>query len=279
MIESLSGAPLGAVLALLVSVLCLWLSPRIGTGAVAVTVAVAYVSGVMHGPAVLWLLALAASAWPLRTAQGWTRLAAIIATGGVGLLLGLHLLPGFSNPVIIRDAVLSADAVPYTQYINFDKTLAAVLVLACSGWTPLQSPSHWPRALRLTAPWLLGTVAVAMVASLGLGFVRFDPHWSTLFVVWATINLLTTCVSEETFFRGLIQKEIKVDGIALAVSAIAFGLAHIAGGWQYVLVATIAGAGYAAVYRATARLEMAILTHFSVNAIHFLVFTYPALHR
>jgi membrane protease YdiL (CAAX protease family) len=41
--------------------------------------------------------------------------------------------------------------------------------------------------------------------------------------------------------------------------------------------ATLAGAGYAAVFWRTASLEMCILTHFVVNAVHFLCFTYPSL--
>jgi hypothetical protein len=65
--------------------------------------------------------------------------------------------------------------------------------------------------------------------------------------------------------------------VAMFVSAASFGLAHAAGGWQYVLLAAVAGCGYALVYHRTTRLEMAILCHFTVNAVHFLLFTYPAL--
>ena len=39
----------------------------------------------------------------------------------------------------------------------------------------------------------------------------------------------------------------------------------------------ILGAGYALALQRTGRLEMAILAHFAVNAVHFLLFTYPAL--
>ena len=46
---------------------------------------------------------------------------------------------------------------------------------------------------------------------------------------------------------------------------------------EYALLAGLSGAGYAVVFQRTARLEMAALTHFTVNAVHFLLFTYPAL--
>jgi membrane protease YdiL (CAAX protease family) len=46
-----------------------------------------------------------------------------------------------------------------------------------------------------------------------------------------------------------------------------------------VLFATLAGLGYAAAYLRSGRIEGAILTHFALNAVHFVAFTYPALVR
>ena len=111
-LESVSNTSSIAVAALLISVVSLWISPLAALAAVAGTIGAGYIAGVMHGPAALWLLALAGSAWSLRTAHGWPRLAAIGLAGTLGLLLGLHMLPGFSNPVLIRDAVLASNALP-----------------------------------------------------------------------------------------------------------------------------------------------------------------------
>jgi membrane protease YdiL (CAAX protease family) len=160
--------------------------------------------------------------------------------------------------------------------VNFDKTLGAVGLLALSGWTPMRLRQDWTAAIRRAAPLTVMTVIVVMAASLAVRFVRFEPGWSPLFGVWAVVNLLTTCVSEEAFFRGFIQQEIG-GRIGLVGSALLFGLAHVAGGWTYVGLATLAGAGCAAVFWRTASLEMCILTHFVVNAVHFLCFTYPSL--
>jgi hypothetical protein len=65
--------------------------------------------------------------------------------------------------------------------------------------------------------------------------------------------------------------------VGLAVAGAVFGLAHYAGGIQYVLLATIAGIGYGWIYWRTNRIEASILTHFLVNTTHIVVFTYPAL--
>jgi hypothetical protein len=67
--------------------------------------------------------------------------------------------------------------------------------------------------------------------------------------------------------------------VAVAASALLFGAAHGAGGALYAALATVAGLGYALAYATTRRVEAAVLTHFIVNAVHFLGFTYPHLLR
>jgi len=92
-------------------------------------------------------------------------------------------------------------------------------------------------------------------------------------------------VTEEAFFRGFIQENLQrllsrigiTSHIAVFISAALFGLAHAHGGSTLVLLATIAGIGYGYAYRLTGRLEAAICTHFCLNAIHFIFFSYPSL--
>lgn len=285
-IVPLPDAAVVACAALLATVVCLWLRPVwLWAVPMAVAYAAAAVAGIMTGLAPIWFVLLALMlATYRRTTIRWVRAFTAIVIAADILLLAVHAVPGFDNPVVIRETVLSAGAIPYRQYVNFDKTLAGVLVLA-SGVPLLRSRAPWIATLRATAPVALATMAAVLVASLVLGYVRFDPRWTPVFAVWAPINLLTTCVSEEAFFRGFLQREIglALEGrsrgaaMAAAISAGLFGLAHAAGGWRYVLLATLAGAGYAWAFQRTGRVEAAILTHFAVNAAHFLLFTYPAL--
>ena len=46
------------------------------------------------------------------------------------LALMAHVVPGFANLLVVRDAVLSPDAVPYTLYLNFDKAQIGLFLLA-----------------------------------------------------------------------------------------------------------------------------------------------------
>jgi membrane protease YdiL (CAAX protease family) len=197
----------------------------------------------------------------------------------------MHLLPGFNNPIALSNVVLTADAEAYTLYLNFDKTLAGLLLLGVCypGWSNrggLQG-AMTSRVVGLIGAIVLGSICMSYV----LGYVRFEPKWTSLFWLWAAVNLLSTCLSEEAFFRGFVQRELQSalrfvrhgHVIALLISATLFGMAHFAGGWRYVLLATLAGAGYGYVYQRTQRIEWAMLTHFALNTTHFLLFTYPRL--
>ncbi len=286
-VEPLSTAALVAIAALFATVMALWIRPWwVLLAALMVAELAGFVSGILSGPAGIWILGLAMAVWNFRrTIAGWQRAMTFVGAAVMAGLLAAHAMSGFDNPVVLRNVVLSPGALAYSQYVNFDKTLAGVLVLAIGWFGPLRSVADWRAALRSAAPVAGVTIAIVMVASLALGFVRFDPRWTPLFWVWAPINLLLTCVSEEALFRGFLQHELgfALDGrrhaavVAVAVSAVAFGLAHAAGGWPYVLLATLAGTGYAVAYQRSERVEMAIFTHFAVNATHFLLFTYPAL--
>jgi hypothetical protein len=55
---------------LLLAVIALWTTRTIWIAALVLAAAAGYVSGTMHGPAVAWLAALAASASQIRTSEG-----------------------------------------------------------------------------------------------------------------------------------------------------------------------------------------------------------------
>ena len=202
----------------------------------------------------------------------------------LALVLALHGWPGFHNPVLVADIRFSADAPAVTHYANFDKAAVGLILLAflCKRAGDL---SDWKKVLLTALPLaLFGSVLVLGIA-MASGFVKPDlklPDYTPIFLL---ANLLFTCVAEETFFRGFLQERMLqvLDGFrfaaptAIAVSALLFGAAHIGGGLTYAMLATVAGLVYAYAYHATRRVEVAIIVHFLVNAVHFVGFTYPHL--
>lgn len=257
-------------------------------GCLVAAVGAALVLGIVEPLGCLWLgaFALATLGFARTTSQRGRTVSAILI---VALAAGLmsHQLPGFNNPRVISDARLSANAVPYRLHLNFDKTCVGLLLLA---WChPLLARREDGRAMLVrTLPIAAGLVGVVCVVALGLGYVRFEPKFPREAWLWLWANLCFTCMAEEAFFRGFVQARLArawktVRGgswLAIAVAAVLFGVAHAAGGLAYVALATVAGVGYGWAYsRAGGRVEASILTHFALNAVHFLGFTYPALQR
>lgn len=235
----------------------------------------------------LWLALLAAAARvffragaprPLRVFAG---VALLLLTGG----LMTHALPGFANPLAVATR-FGADAVPYRLFFNFDKASAGLLLLAALR-PRLRAPRGWRTLLVRTAPAAALTIALVLVLSLAARYVRFDLKWPRETWLWLWANLFFTCTAEEALFRGVVQAQLASawrnvrygPELALALGAILFGLAHAAGGVTYVGLATLAGAGYGWAFLRTQRIEASILTHFALNTLHFLAFTYPALTR
>lgn len=230
-------------------------------------------------PALLALAALLAR--PSRAPAAGHALFLVLAT-----LLFLHWLPGFHNPQVIARAALTPDAVPFGMYLNLDKPLVAFWVVLAA--TPAMAGAG-PRATLMAAlAACTGAIVLCLGLALALGVVGWAPKWPASGWLWLLNNALLVTLAEEALFRGYVQERLarcwrdRAWGAtaALLVAALLFGLAHYAGGWQWMLLAGIAGAAYGLAYR-HGGLAAAVLAHLGLNAAHYGLFTYPmraALH-
>lgn len=268
---------------LALSIAGLWLGPFVWAPFLSAALIAGYCAGVLHDYAVVFIALAVVSVWLFRHARFALRMAGYIGFTVLSVLLGLHVLPGFANPQILDDAVLVQGAAAYDLYLNFDKTIPGILFLGLAHQGLIRTRAELLQALRAAWPVVFTTTAVIIAASVSLGYVKFAPHWTPDIGVWSFSNLFLTCLAEEAFFRGflmerlhaLFRRRANASWLALLVSSLLFGVAHMAGGWQYVALATLAGMGYGYACQRSRRIEMAILTHFSVNLLHFLFFTYP----
>lgn len=246
-------------------------------------IAVAWSTGIIDARAVAGLGVLAGLCVAAARAQrGWRAVWMVIVLL-LSLALSIHAVPGFHNPKVFDGVRLSADAQPFTQYLNFDKGAVGLLLLAffCRR-APQPGVSHrWGVAALIAMAGTVATLALGMA----LGVVRWDVKYPDGFWVFLIVNLLFTCVAEEAFFRGVIQDRLaSVMGprpwavpASVAVSAGLFALAHAGGGPRMIALAGVAGLGYALAYARTRSIESAIGAHLLLNACHFLAFSYPAL--
>lgn len=217
--------------------------------------------------------------------RGWHIVCGVL-TGVLALALAMHKVPGFNNPQLVADIRFSVDALPYSQYANFDKG-AVGLILTAFLCRRANTLTEWSALLRRALPIAAITLMAVLALSIAVGVVRPDfklPAYTPIFLV---TNLLFTCVAEEAFFRGFLQERMASSlpsgrawqiGVII-ISGTLFGVAHLGGGPVYAALAALCGFGYAYAYAFTRRVEAAILTHFVFNAAHFIGFTYPALQH
>ncbi|WP_277183545.1 CPBP family intramembrane glutamic endopeptidase [Caballeronia sp. BR00000012568055] len=256
-----------------------WLVP----GLLVVGYGAALSSGQITPLAFIWLGLLLVAAFAVAPHRRmWMRYAGHAMFIVLAVALSMHWLPGFNNLRVIGPERFTADAVPFTMYLNLDKPLVGFWLLLACPWT---RPRHETAAsMKAGIAGLVGTTVVCLLLALVLGLVRWEPKWPASTWIFMLNNLLLVTVTEEALFRGYLQGGLSrllkrfahADVIALCVASVVFGLAHFSGGWQWIVLATVAGFGYGLAYR-YGGLGAAILAHFGLNAAHFLLFTYPML--
>ncbi|OLS62949.1 CPBP family intramembrane glutamic endopeptidase [Pseudomonas putida] len=193
----------------------------------------------------------------------------------LALSLALHWLPGFNNARVFDHVRFTPDAAPFSMNLNLDKPLIGFWLLLACPWIIMPRRTRPGLALLAGAITLAGSLALAWLIDL----VHWSPKWPPDAWLWAANNLLLVSLVEEALFRGYLQgglQRLVGANPALVLSALLFGLAHVGGGWPWVALATLAGAGYGLAWR-HGGLPAALLAHFGLNLAHFTLFTYPLL--
>jgi len=200
----------------------------------------------------------------------------------LGLALELHLIPGFKNLLIWNKIQFTPDAIPFTLYLNFDKTIVGLIILGLT-LNLACTRIEWKALLKQVVFKLPIIIFIILILTIAFGYTKFEPKLPNGLWIWIVSNLLFTCVAEEGLFRGFFQESLSQlkykhsDYIEVLVPAMFFGIIHYPGGVKYVILATVAGILYGWVYKVTKRIEASILVHFMLNLTHILFFTYPAL--
>ncbi|MEX0305439.1 MAG: lysostaphin resistance A-like protein [Leisingera sp.] len=192
----------------------------------------------------------------------------------VCLALGLHIVPGVHNLLILDQVQSGPASAPYSLHLNLDKPLVFVALLLA--WPPLlKDGAAASRPATLAATLLL---AALFPLALAAGALRFEPGLPAWALLWMLSNLLLTCLAEEAFFRSYIQQGLtRRFGAAagIAAASLLFGLAHIGAGPAVTVFATLLGLACGLGYWGSGRFRVPVLMHFAFNLIHLLLFTYP----
>lgn len=271
------------------AVLSIWLPESINKAAripiwiilAILSCAMAFYYGIVELGGILYLLCLVFFSVLVKHRNKRISVPAGICVIGFVIGLFLHIVPFFHNPLVFDNYFLSDQSTVYTKYWNFDKAAAGLILLACFG-DICHSASDWKALIKNS--YLVSIITIFATISLAFifGYIEPDITFVKAYFAWAWANLIFTCIAEEMLFRGFVQKHLlyltdkAVYRISIVILVgILFGLAHFSGGTPYVMLVSAAGIGYGYAYFRTGRIESAILTHFLLNSVHFLFFTYP----
>lgn len=249
---------------------------RMGWLVLLIAYALALITRQMNFIGIAMLGITAAALYATTRARGWWQVPAHLAFLTLSILLFLHKLPGFNNLLIFDHVLISQGAVPFTMYLNLDKPFIGFILFSL--WYASK-----PSIQSIVLP-LLATSIICLGTAFVLNFIAWNPKLPPLGWLWAINNLLLVAMCEEALFRGYLQHLIldkqlfkgKHPYLALVIAAVLFGVAHFAGGPSLILLATIAGCGYGWAY-CKGGILASVFTHFAFNALHFFLFTYPAL--
>lgn len=252
-----------------------------------ISLILAFYARIIRAESLLPLLLVFILGWILTLpVKGLLRLIVFGVQFMIGGALCFHFMPGFANWEIASSLHISPGGLPYDLWMNYDKALSGLLLLAW--YSPLiQSQSGWKELLNKSALWIGACVISLLFLSQLLHVVAWDPKLPGIFFPWLLINWIFVCIPEEALLRGLMLKELcgffggKASGnlLALIVSSLIFTLFHLA--WvaylPFLALVFVAGLFYGGLYLWTGKIEASIVCHGVVNTLHFLLFTYPAL--
>ena len=275
-------------LALIFTSLCLWVIRKaLVWGVVLVIVGGITVASKHLSPLGMFILIIYAGiALTIKwIAKAPTKVLLQIVFAVLSLMLIMHLLPGFNNYRILNQVVIKPGCVPYTFYLNFDKPFVGILILGLLH-PLLRSKNAWLLAIKRAFPLFLLEIIVLFLFSTAIHLIRFQPSTPPFLIYWLFANLFFVSMPEEAFARGLLLRFfIKLTDSSALHWVANVGIAFLLTGLHYyfsmqlpyAILVFLANLFYGWIYMRSESIEMAILSHYLINTIHLLFFSYPFL--
>lgn len=215
----------------------------------------------------IWLALVA-----IERSSSWFRLLAYLAAGLLMLVAALGIVPGSERIALLPDY---SDAAGNLITIGFNpgKAVIAIALLPL-----LLQPRFWPA--RSDLPFIV--VAIGLPIACGLLYRGPSLKFSGAIAVAIALNLLVVCISEEGFFRWVLQRGTE-EALGrwrwLAVLGVTVIFTFLHTGWAaspaVLALVALAGLGYAKLWYLRQNLWLCILAHGGVNALHLILLPYP----
>ena len=193
------------------------------------------------------------------------------------------MVKGFNNLLLIKEVTFGNSEIPLNIYLNFDKVSLAIFLLGIS--VPLlKTRDEWKHMILITIPWIAFSAFILLGFAKATGLANIDIKVPAVTLYWLIINFFFVVIPEEAFYRGFLQNQISKNlpnraGPILAILLVSslFAFIHIIfiPDITFIVAAFIASVLYGTIFYFSGSIESAILTHFTVNVIHFFFFSYP----
>lgn len=212
------------------------------------------------------------SLYVIETTHGWQRGLGYLAAAILMLTAAMGLLPGAARIELMPSYM---DGAGNNIYASFNAGKAVIAIALVAFMLRLR------QSIRAAD---LSYIAVAVAIPIVCGLLAFgvSPKFALSIVAAAVINLLVVCVSEEGFFRWILQRGTeKALGRWrwLAVPAVTVLFTFLHTGWAAsgaaLMLVTIAGLCYALLWHLRQNFWVCVLAHWAVNLLHMFALPYP----
>jgi membrane protease YdiL (CAAX protease family) len=210
--------------------------------------------------------------------------AILLPTMLIGFFIAIFRPKGFSYPLVWNPGVLYEGGEPFSLYVNLSKAIGGYFVVVLLGVGMRGRGSALIDNRSLISQIVLALIGVcAIIFAAFLYGLAWKPKLPDGLLYFVAINLMVTVLSEEAFFRLLVQYQVerffrnKRVGIyvGIATATLLFALAHAEPAGAAFFLYLFAGFIYATVYAWTRSLLAGIATHFGVNLAHIILLEYP----
>jgi len=197
--------------------------------------------------------------------------------------LSEHIFPGFNNMIYLKNYAVSEASRHHDEYWNFDKPFLMLCLINyyMEGHYKAGNLIH---SIKVGFVLTLICSAILAIVGLGMGYIKLDIKWPEIIYSWALLNIVAV-FAEEGFYRAFLQRLFAGhlgrfigrygDIVSLLIVSALFGLSHFRMGFIHAVLCAVAGFlfGYGIVK--SKRVEACMISHFLLNMLHLILFTYP----
>ncbi len=273
---------------MILSILSMWMVKKIYVwgSLLVLSYLLAWLAGIVNGIGLIPIAILFVCHYGISlNLSGWTRFCLVMVAAVVSFGLNWHLIKGFTNPLIGKGIMISPDGIPYNWYMNFDKPFIGLFVLGL--YLPLiQTKKRFIEVIFSALLWTIPAALILLGWTFYANIITWDIKWFGFFPLFLLLNFFLVVIPEEAFYRGFLQREItlqlknKAAGfLAILVVSLLFAGSHLmfVPSFGFFIASMLAGFAYGGIYLITGAIESSIVTHICINALHLILFTYPAL--